>query len=449
MRWSAPADKGVAEAVIATFRDPVERSLERLAAFRYSEWARTYHWLDASGMALYFLQRIEALGIEGALPSATLARLRQNLADNRERTAAVFAEFTAVNQAFQQAGVRYCNLKGFTLIPESCPDPTLRCQLDLDFLVAGGDLKRCRELLTAAGYTLIAVTNSVWEFKAGASEVPGIEDHYKPKAQRSVELHFASPATAADSPFSDALLDRRTMRAWGGLTFPALSDGDQFVGQAMHIFVHLCSAHTRVAWLLEYQRHVSVRFDNRSFWDDVRERAQTHRHAFIAIGLATLLSSRIFGNRSPGQLNEWTLDLLPAPVRLWADHYGREALLTDFPGTKLYLLLRDELARGDGFWQREKRRSLLPIHRAPRIVRAESNDTLRKRLGRTAFQLRFSLFRFHFHVTQGLRYMVAAFLWKRRVAALEGDTPGLEATGRPLACNRQIEHGKDLTRRSC
>jgi hypothetical protein len=41
MRWSASVDKRTAEAAIATLRDPVECSLERLAASRYSEWAQT------------------------------------------------------------------------------------------------------------------------------------------------------------------------------------------------------------------------------------------------------------------------------------------------------------------------------------------------------------------------------------------------------------------------
>jgi len=426
MGWSATADKRVVDAVIATFCDPVESSLQKLAGFKYSEWLRTYHWLDASGMALYFLHQIEALGLESAIPAAMLGRLRQNLADNRKRTAAMFAEFTALNQAFRRAGVEYCSLKGFTLIPESCPDPTLRCQLDLDFLVAGDDLKRCREVLAAAGYTMMAVTNSVWEFKAGAV-MPGIGDHYKPKTQRSVELHFASPATAVESPFNGALLDRRITRSLDGQAFPALSDADQFVSQALHIFGHLCSANTRVSWLLEYQRHVSVRRDDGRFWNDVRERAQTHRHAYIAIGLATLLSFRIFGGETPPQLDEWTLARLPATVHLWADHYGREALLADFPGTKLYLLLRDELANGDGSWQREKRSALLPIHWAPRILQAGNDDKLRQRFFRSAFQLRFILFRFRFHTIQGLRYLVESRRWKRRVAVLYQDTRSRKA----------------------
>jgi hypothetical protein len=432
MRWRVPADKPVVDAVIAAFGGSVSHSIERLVALRHSEWRQTYHWLDASGMALYFLHQVEALRIEAALPSATLARLRRNLADNRERTTAMLDEFAALNRAFQQAGVEYCNLKGFTLLPESCPDPALRCQLDLDFLVAGRDLKRCRELLATSGYELTAMTNSVWEFKAGASDLPSVENAYKPKAQRSIELHIAPSAAAAGFHFTEGHLNRRIARSWNGATFPALSDGDRFVCQAMHIFRHLCSAHTRVAWLLEYRRHVSMRRFDSSLWEDVRDRSQDTRHAFIAVGLATLLSTRLFGGGSPTELDEWTVDRLPASVRLWANRYGREALLADFPGTKLYLLLRDELSRGDSSWRSEKRNSLLPIHRAPRIIHAGIDDSFSKRIRRIAFQLRFTLFRLRFHVIEGLRYMVESPRWKRRVAALYEYAPALEANSERL-----------------
>ena len=45
-----------------------------------------------SGLALYFFDRLTFLGLEECLPSSILARLRQNLADNRERTVSLFDE---------------------------------------------------------------------------------------------------------------------------------------------------------------------------------------------------------------------------------------------------------------------------------------------------------------------------------------------------------------------
>ena len=76
MTWSARASKKVVEAVVSTFRDPADESLRRLSALRASEWQRSYHWLDASGMALYFLDKVESLHMESALPAATLERLQ-------------------------------------------------------------------------------------------------------------------------------------------------------------------------------------------------------------------------------------------------------------------------------------------------------------------------------------------------------------------------------------
>lgn len=417
MRWSAPADRRVVDAVVATFCDPAERSRERLSVFEYRDWVRTYHWLDASGMALYFLDELQTLGIEDALPGAVLDRLRQNFADNQVRSSVMFAEFTAINRAFQQAGVLYSNVKGFTLSPESCPDPALRCQLDLDFLVDGRHLKLCQEILAKTGYQLTAATGTVWEFKAGSSELASIEDHYKVKPQRSVELHFAASASDGRS-LRDESLDRLRLHFWNGIAFPALSVGDLFVGQALHLFGHLRGSFTRLAWLLEYKRHVSARYDDRDFWSEVEDCSQSQWQAPIAIGLVTHLASQIFGSHAPGVLESWTVERLPAEVRLWADRYGRQALLADFPGTKLYLLLEGELARGDSSWQKKKRDSLLPLHRVPAIVFAGPDDNLLKCLRREVYQARFAIFRLRFHVIEGLRYMIEAARWKRYVTAL-------------------------------
>lgn len=456
MKWRGRASRKVVEAVVATFQDSqatekqlggsigigeaafsargtsalscaacsAQQSSHPLSALSARDWQRSWHWLDASGMALYFLDKVTSLHMESALPATTLARLRRNLADNRERSASMFAEFTSLNQSFQRSGLPYANLKGFTLSPESCPRPELRCQLDFDFLVDGNQLHLWQELLRQRGYELSAATPDVWEFKAGSSELTSISDHYKARPQRSVELHFASSQAPPHLPFRDPRLERRVDHSWGGVTFPALSPADRFIAQALHIFKHVCSACTRLSWLLEYQHHYAIRYHDPSFWDEVREHAWTQRHAAIAIGLATLLSSRIFGGEVPPQLDEWT-DRLPASVLLWADQYGRESLLADFPGTKLYLLLQEQLRAGEGSWKQTKRRSLLPVHRAPRIVSVSTHDGAWKRIRSEVYQLRFVLFRLRFHVVEGTRYLIEASRWKRRLATLRALKPDL------------------------
>src|ERR1700729_2579771 len=78
MKWSARANRKLVDAIIAAFHDSAEESYTRLFSFDERDWERTYHWFDASGMALYFLDLVERLHIQTALPVATLVRLRQN-----------------------------------------------------------------------------------------------------------------------------------------------------------------------------------------------------------------------------------------------------------------------------------------------------------------------------------------------------------------------------------
>ena len=417
MKWRARADKRVVEAVIGIFCDPREKTVQRLAELSHRSWVRSYYWLDASGMALYFLDRLKSLGIEGALPAPTLARLEGNLTDNRMRSSVMFAEFCLLNQAFQAAGVRYSNEKGFSLTPESCPDPTLRYQLDFDFIVDGRDLNLCREVLELSGYALTMATYREWQFEAGSSELARIEDLYKPRPRRSVELHFTCSDDEAHEPTRDERLDRLIPRIWNGLSFPVLSPVDQFVDQSKHLLQHLRSPSTRPSWLLEYKWHMTARCDEWQFWDEVRQRSQAYRDAPLAIGLATLLSTQLFGDRVPGQLKEWTLDRLSSPIRLWADRYGRRAVLADGPGTKLHKLLEGEIVR-EGYSLRNKRPSLSQFYRVTQVCHPAPNDGLVKRLGQRYYQVRFILFRVRFHFVEGLSYWVENVRWKHLLSNL-------------------------------
>jgi Uncharacterised nucleotidyltransferase len=412
MKWSARADGRLVEAVIAAFTDPPECSYERLSICKEQAWIRSYHWLDASGMTLYFLDRIETLGIQKSVPATTLARFKQNLEDNRNRNSVMYEEFVSINQAFQGAGIQYANLKGFTLSPECCPDPSLRCQLDLDFLVDGNQLDLCREILSRTGYLLTAATEQTWEFKAGDSTPSSIDDLYKPQKQRSVELHFTFPGSSQEQSYRDRRLDRLTWRLWNGHAFPVLSPTDQFIAQALHLYGHICSPWTRLSWFLEYRHYLLARYDDKILLADIKQQSTFHRHSDIAIGLATLLSSRFFGANAPAELNAWTLDALPAPAKLWADQYGRRSLLADFPGTKLYLLLQEELTSDDGAWRVKKRRSLLPLHSAPKITLAKLDDDLWARLRGKIYQARFNVSRARFHVIEGLRYIHESIRWR-------------------------------------
>jgi hypothetical protein len=414
MQFSACADSRVVEAVIASFRDSAEHTVERLSGLTQRDWSNSSLWLDASGMTLYFLDRLEILGIEEFIPAKILARLQQNRADNRLRSAAMLAEFCSINEAFQAAGIQYANEKGFTLSPDSCPDPSLRHQVDFDFMVDGDDLNLCREILEKRGYVRTKCWPTEWQFEAGSSEMVRREDYYRPRPQRSVELHFTFDPKDINIPTRDPRLDRRTLRAWNGHLFPVFSPADQFVEQAMHLLRHLCSPTTRPSWLLEFRRHMSVRFDDLHFWEEVRSIARDMHNADVAISLATMLSIRLFGGRVPSQLKSWTLDLMPAPVRLWANLYGHKAILANGPGTKLHVLLEAEIASDKNMKRKKKKRSLLKLYRVTRICYPTPEDSLLKRLRQEYYHIRYFWFRIQFQIVEGLRMHIEGVRWRRR-----------------------------------
>jgi hypothetical protein len=78
-------------AVLDTFRNRTTDELSAcLSVFGRREWVRSYRWLDSSGLALYFLDRLKALGIAHVLPPFVLEHLENNQTANKQRIANLF-----------------------------------------------------------------------------------------------------------------------------------------------------------------------------------------------------------------------------------------------------------------------------------------------------------------------------------------------------------------------
>lgn len=415
MRWRQPAHAPLATAIVASFRESPDRAERLLRAFSPAEWQKTWFWLDASGLTLYFLEHAETAGFLDAVDAATVQRLRQKLIDNTERTQDLFREFSALNRAFLRERVLFANLKGFTLCPDSCPRPELRLQLDFDFLVSGRYLVTCQSVLEKLGYELAAVTPTSWEFKANHHVSTRITDPYKRSAFRSVELHFNLDNMNRKLIAHDERLDRLTVWHYDGCSVPALCPADQLISQALHILGHLRSASTRPAWLLEFQRHVLAYRYDMEMWREVRQRAHGNTLVPIAMGVCVLLATELFGEFAPPPLRDWAEPAVPDGVRRWLDRYGQRAVLADFPGTKLYLLLERELSNVIGQPATRERRGILPRPRIPRLYRDRPGDSFATRARRMWMQLRFVLFRTRFHIVEGLRYAIEAMRWPRRL----------------------------------
>jgi hypothetical protein len=404
------------KAVTASFRDDVpDAHGKQLARFTVREWRNSIRWLDTSGLALYFLDRLSALGLEDSIPAEVLGQLHQRLVDNRLRTSDLFDELVEVNRRFKKAGLRYVNLKGFCLVPEYCPDPALRYQLDLDFLILSADAPRCCKVLGGLGYEGTRPDDQGLEFCTGMERVPSIRDLYKPKPRRSIEVHFAISLPEKTA----ILLERSRRHSVNEFEFPVLSEPDMFLAQALHLFKHVTGEWTRISWLLEFRRFVVNRYHDSSLWREVRELTGRLPHGVEGLGVVIWLCTQAFGAFAPSDLTEWTVDGLPKRVQLWLERYGRTIVLSEFPGTKLYLLLKRELSTERRAQNEMARRRLFPLHRPPRVAYAGAG-TIGSRIRAMVDQCRFVLFRLRFHVAEGSRYLVEAHRWKRIVGGFPG-----------------------------
>ena len=412
----------LADTILAIFHlPPAENHSARLAPFSIDAWTATYRWLDSSGLALYFLARVKALGLETSLPPTVLQRLERNFNDNRERTGDNFAEFVRINHALTASGITFVNLKGISLVPHACADPVLRLQLDLDLLIEMRQIQSCAVTLAALDYVLTAVSASVWEFKAGASTMPSVDDLYKPKPQRCVEIHFAASQPALD------LAARREWSTWQEFSFPVLSGPERFIAQAMHVLKHMRGEWTRLSWLLEFRQSVLHWQDDGAFWQQVRGQAAADREVQTAIGASIALTTIAFGSFAPEELTAWAVDALDPRLQLWLDRYGRQAVMAGYPGTKLYLLQPDASPANNPAQRRTKRHRLLPLHNAPRVVYGTADQGIKGRLHGWSAQIEFFRFRLWFHFVEGWRYLLEAPRWKKIVATAQQPRPALVA----------------------
>jgi hypothetical protein len=379
-------------------------SLDNLSS---SQWSRLLQWLDTSGLALYFLDRVIELQQTAMLPSEVLASLHQRLADNIARTASMIAESAELHREFQLANLCYATLKGFSLFPHSVPKPELRSQMDLDFLVAEESAPRARRILEDRGYYLHATSGRSWEFKT--LEKPGIslERVYQSRVCSSAELHIEARGDRHVSP-----LTRVRKVCFRGIRMPVLSPVDLFLGQGLHLFKHICGEFSRLAHWVEFQRHVVARYSDSAFWCGVSALARSNPSAPAALGMVTLLITRVTGDFAPEALTSWTVDCLPAGARRWADVYGENAAFMSFPGNKLYLLLQKELADSGFRAKRPIWRSVMPMQLPPQVLPAVAGETTAARIRRYRMQAWFVSFRLRFHVVHGFSYLRESVRWR-------------------------------------
>jgi hypothetical protein len=407
-----PAPRGLKEAVLASFQCNTTEASEQLHGYSPCEWEAILAWLDISGMALYLLDRLRELGIEDCVPASIRAGLRLRLERNRQRTAALLQQARRVAQKFQGAGVRFALMKGITLTPDSVPEPTLRWQTDLDFLIAESDVTAATAILRDLDYELHATSGHTMEFRSGPSGKADLENLYRADLQKSLELHCLHQYGGIPDR-----LTRAAIRSFGRAALPAMSPPDIMVQQALHLMKHLCGEHTRVSWVLEFWRHIRLRQYDREFWNEVRAIASVEPQADLALSMSAWLAAEMFGATPQGITEHWPADSIPEGVMAWLRRYARELLLSDSHASKLYLLLRRQLP--NGIDTKAAARLMIPLCLPARITQPLPGETLTDRLNRYRIEANYSWQRLRFHLFEGMRFGIEALCWGWRLPKVQ------------------------------
>lgn len=349
-------------AVVQALATNNEETLGQLRHLSGPEIRELLLWLDESGLALYFLRRVQERDALKELPQLFREELESREKQNRVRVELMFAEFARVNESLKASGVRYAFLKGFTLFPDFCPDITARHHNDIDVLVHQDSIRLALDVVASLGYRLHHVFPSGEQklFLPLPRVASGVHEIYKPADVGILELHLSMCESPDDIPL--LLPDpfgSMALQTVEGITFPSLSTPDKLLVQILHTFRHLTLMWIRVSWLYEISLFVSKEREA-GWWDSFCARAGAISNVRHACGLMLTLTQKLFGNRIPDRLQAWCIDGLPGSLRGWVDSASTRWALSSASESRSPVLIQRQFLSSDLQWGQYLRRHLLP-----------------------------------------------------------------------------------------
>jgi hypothetical protein len=358
--------------------DVVLQNGEFWAAFNEKEWENNLTWLDLSGLAVYFHERLKTAGGLDALPVRVRKRLDRCAADNSLRAEAIVDELKTLCERFTAADVQYAVLKGIALLPDYCPVPSLRTQYDHDVLIQPSSMEAAEEVVRKLGYRQKNLkTYHPLLYCRPDPEIRFAETSigfYSTQLLRSIELHlrlWESDEDKIDIQFPKDLFERSVQRHWDGFSFVALSDEDCLVFQVLHAFRHILRNWCRLSIFLEISYFLNQRFSDSAFWARFADRIENMRWAPEATAIVFGLSEHLFGASIPPQIQPYLKTPLYPAMKLWNERYGRKSALTNFRNDKSSLFLYKEFVDDASAWSGIWHRRLFPVrrpHKPPAIV---------------------------------------------------------------------------------
>ena len=427
-------NRALAQEIVGFLRvsgSPVN-NLARLQEYPRENWHQASTWLDLSGLALGFYARLQRLGAEEAIPYGMAACLAKNCAEHRARIAAMSNEFNTINGRFEDAGVEYAALKGFTLVPDYCPDATLRPTYDYDYLISERAASAAEEVLRAAGFVRKqdrrAGHHAVFvPARPLVRETSTRRSLYSPALPRKVELHTSlwdEEELRVPLHIPQRPLDRRVRRQWDGQEFYALSEVDAFIFQALHTFQHILHNWCRLGWLWDVACFLERRSSDENFWTSLFASLEGNKLLTEVVAMVMTLASGVFHAPIPNAMKGRYRDAMRGQVSLWIERYGWASALDNFANNKYTLFLHREFVPSAAVWREIRKRRLLPLHRPNRVAGTGSPSNLPSSRRGWA-QGRHVIQRFIHHAVSGARYALESRRWERMREVMSG--PGLPA----------------------
>lgn len=401
-------------------------------SFDPSDWGRALEWLDVSGLALYFRHKVINAGGLQVLPLYVQTRLARSYEQNCRRVESIRQESAALHNLFDDAGVQFALLKGLSMVPDYCPDPTLRTQYDYDYLIRPDALSRTEAALQAAGYRPKVSREGyhIAYFRPMPEGGPptGPLGPYSARLQRPVELHirlWENTEEKIEIPLGDDFMDRLHNRVGLGLEYPTLCDEDGLIFQVLHAFRHILRNWCRLSVFLEVSHFLNQRAADSVFWRQYQNRVSNLRWAPEISTLVFNLTRLLFGGSIPAGFNPRVDPSFSAVVGAWTDLYGLPGALANFRGNKNSLFLHREFVTDRSRWAEVRRRRLFPFRRPHHLPDVLFNHGPSGRRGRLAQHLH-GLRRLKFHALSAVRYACEYPRWQfhRMLRAPAGSTAG-------------------------
>ena len=401
-------------------RNPDLAGAVSLPLARSRQGGQLLQWLDHSGLALQFLNCAETSAAKACLSDAWRTILEGRKTRNAARLQDMLEEFRRLNDAFRANGVTAITLKGFSLVPDFCADPSLRHQTDFDFLVKPGDVDAAAEVLRSHGYSTPKLSYSGESFfSTPLHRVPSrTDDLYAIQQHRQVDLHVSltesSPWLPLDFPGGGAAT--AIPMNLSGVNFYALPLETRFLAQVLHAFRHSFRSWLRLSWLLEIGHCMDLHHEDDALWARLFDETGNTLLMKRIFAFILTLTHRLFDSRIPNLLANCAAEGLTPTMRVWLEHFSEGWALADWPGSLSNLFLAPDFI-ADSRLRAEYLRSRLIPKRERFTIETRSTGDLERPFRWQIKRWKYVAHRAGVHLGDLVRFPLEQWRWQRALGS--------------------------------